>query len=189
MEALKGINALICIGKFNEQQISSFESITKNIIFVDMKTSKIHCNTIALDFRQTVIDAMDYLTNLGHKHIAYLGGKEYLEDGNVYFEERKETFVNYCKLHNIIYEPYLLEQEFSAESGYQMMMELIKNHRLPTAVFAASDPIAIGTMHALYENGYKVPTDISIKFQTPVRLTLPCSLSIRQTCAVPRKII
>lgn len=230
MEALKGVNALICIGKFNEQQISSFESITKNIIFVDMKTSKIHCNTIVLDFRQAVIDAMDYLTNLGHTHIAYLGGKEYLEDGNVYFEERKETFINYCKNHNIIYEPYILEKEFSAESGYEMMLELIKKNRLPTAVFAASDPIAIGAMRALYENGYKIPEDISvmgfddinvasfsnpplttihaptefmgeyaahymtllskdvsIEFQTPVRLTLPCSLSIRQTCASPRK--
>lgn len=230
MEALKGVNALICIGKFNEQQISSFESITKNIIFVDMKTSKIHCNTIVLDFRQAVIDAMDYLTNLGHTHIAYLGGKEYLEDGNVYFEERKETFINYCKNHNIIYEPYILEKEFSAESGYEMMLELIKKNRLPTAVFAASDPIAIGAMRALYENGYKIPEDISvmgfddinvasfsnpplttihaptefmgeyaahymtllskdvsIEFQTPVRLTLPCSLIIRQTCAIPRK--
>lgn len=229
MEALKGVNALICIGKFNEQQISSFESITKNIIFVDMKTSKIHCNTIVLDFRQAVIDAMDYLTNLGHTHIAYLGGKEYLEDGNVYFEERKETFINYCKNHNIIYEPYILEKEFSAESGYEMMLELIKKNRLPTAVFAASDPIAIGAMRALYENGYKIPEDISvmgfddinvasfsnpplttihaptefmgeyaahymtllskdvsIEFQTPVRLTLPCSLSIRNSCSKPR---
>ena len=30
--------------------------------------------------------------------------------------------------------------------------------------------------------------DISIEFQTPVRLTLPCSLSIRQSCDKPRKI-
>lgn len=230
IDALKGVNALICIGKFNEQQIHSFESITKNIIFVDMKTSRIHCNTIVLDFRQAVIDAMDYLTNLGHHHIAYLGGKEYLEDGNIYYEERKDTFVNYCKDHDIIYKPYLLEQEFSAESGYQMMMKLIKNNHTPTAVFAASDPIAIGAMRALYENGYKVPDDISVmgfddinvasfsnpplttvhapaefmgeyaahyvtlltkdtavEYQTPVRLTLPCSLSIRKSCSIPRK--
>lgn len=231
MEALKSVNALICIGKFNEQQIQSFESITKNIIFVDMKTAKIHCNTIALDFRQAVIDALDYLSDLGHKHIAYLGGKEYLEDGNVYFEERKEIFVTYCKKHGLIYEPYLSEDEFSAESGYQMMKKLIHEDHLPTAVFAASDPIAIGAMRALYENGYKIPEDISvmgfddinvasfsnpplttihapaefmgeyaahyitllakdlsIEFQTPVRLTLPCSLSIRQSCDKPRKI-
>lgn len=231
MEALKSVNALICIGKFNEQQIQSFESITKNIIFVDMKTAKIHCNTIALDFRQAVIDALDYLSDLGHKHIAYLGGKEYLEDGNVYFEERKEIFVTYCKKHGLIYEPYLSEDEFSAESGYQMMKKLIHEDHLPTAVFAASDPIAIGAMRALYENGYKIPEDISvmgfddinvasfsnpplttihapaefmgeyaahyitllakdlsIEFQTPVRLTLPCSLSVRQSCDKPRKI-
>ena len=28
--------------------------------------------------------------------------------------------------------------------------------------FSASDPLAIGAMRALYENGYKIPDDISI---------------------------
>lgn len=229
LDALKNVNALICIGKFNESQIRSFENIAENVIFLDMKTSKIHCNTIVLDFRQAVIDALDYLTGLGHRHIAYLGGKEYLPDQSLYFEERKETFVHYCQTHNLCYEPYLIEKEFSAESGYQMMNELIQRGKLPTAIFAASDPIAIGAMRAAYEHGYQIPGDISImgfddinvasfsnpplttvhapaefmgeyaahfismlskdssiEYHTPVRLTLPCSLTIRQSCAEPK---
>lgn len=230
LDALKGISCLICIGKFNDEQIHSFENITKNIIFVDMKTSKIHCNTIVLDFHQAVIDALDYLSELGHQHIGYLGGKEYLEDDTIYFEQRKETFIHYCQDHGITYEPYLMEDEFSAESGYEMTLKLIEKGNLPTAIFAASDPIAIGAMRALYKNGYKVPDDVSImgfddinvahysnpplttvhapaefmgeyaahyvtllakedslEYQTPIRLTLPCSLTIRDTCGIPRK--
>ena len=42
------------------------------------------------------------------------------------------------------------------------MMELIEAGTLPSAVFAASDPIAIGAMRALYQKGYRIPEDISV---------------------------
>lgn len=74
----------------------------------------------------------------------------------------KETFIQYCEKNRITYEPYLKEREFSAESGYVMMNELIKEGNLPTAVFAASDPIAIGAIRSLYEHGLKVPSDVSV---------------------------
>lgn len=226
INALHDVQGLICIGKFNAEQIQLFESITPNVIFVDMQTSKINCNTISLDFEQAVIDALDYLSNLGHTSIAYLGGKEYLNDDTVYFEQRKDTFIRYCKEHHITYEPYLKETEFSADAGYQMMMELIDAGTLPSAVFAASDPIAIGAMRALYQKGYRIPEDISVigfddinvakfsnpplttiyapadfmgqfaahyiqllaesntklAYNMPVRMTLPCRLTIRDTC-------
>ena len=230
MDALQGVHSLICIGKFDEKMMTDFEKITKNTIFLDMKTSRIQCNTISLDFHQAVIDVMDYLTSLGHHHIGYLGGRERLEDDTYYFEERKETFLRYCQEHQLTFEPYIREAEFSAESGYQMMLELIHSGTLPTAVFAASDPIALGAMRALHENGYRVPEDVSVvgfddinvagfsnpplttvhapaefmgeyaahfitllskdtslEYQTPVRLTLPCSLVIRNSCSKPRE--
>ena len=40
--------------------------------------------------------------------------------------------------------------------------ELIKNKKLPSAIFAASDPIAIGAMRALKQYDIKIPEDISI---------------------------
>ena len=73
INTLHDVQGLICIGKFNAEQIQLFESITPNVIFVDMQTSKINCNTISLDFEQAVIDALDYLSDLGHTSIAYLG--------------------------------------------------------------------------------------------------------------------
>mgnify|MGYP002964912358 CR=1 FL=1 len=39
---------------------------------------------------------------------------------------------------------------------------MISKGNLPTAIFAASDHIAIGAMRALQENGYKIPEDISV---------------------------
>ena len=138
MNTLRGVQGLICIGKFNDKQIQLFESITPNVIFVDMQTSKINCNTISLDFEQAVVDALNYLTSLGHTSIAYLGGKEYLNDDTVYFEQRKDTFIRYCKEHQISYEPYLKETEFSADAGYQMMIFLAGLQGIPRDQYEAA---------------------------------------------------
>ncbi len=162
LKTLSGVDGLICIGKFAQKDIKAFEQLTDNIIFIDMRTSRISFNNIVLDLHQSVIDVINYFVELGHTRIGYLGGKEYIDEDTVYFEQRKETFINYCRKLELCYEPYVIEEEFSAESGYQMMNRLIESGNLPTAVFAASDPIAIGAMRSLYEHGYKIPDDISI---------------------------
>ena len=43
-----------------------------------------------------------------------------------------------------------------------MMCSLIETEKLPSAVFAASDPIAMGALKALQEHGISVPEEISI---------------------------
>ena len=195
-DTLKDLQGLICIGKFNK----------------------------------AVTEALDYLYDLGHRKIAYLGGKEVLADNSVYFEERKDTFINFCQEHSIDHKSFIYEGDYSAESGYNMTKQMIADGDLPTAIFSASDPLAIGAMRALYENGYKIPDDISIigfddisvasfsnpplttihtpaefmgeyaahyillrtkedslEQQTPIRLTLPCNLVVRNSCSIPCK--
>lgn len=119
-------------------------------------------STITLDFTKAVNEALAYLKALNHHKIGFLGGKEYLEDNILYHEPRKEVFINFCEKNNITYQPYILESEFSNEAGYTMMVDLINQGDLPTAIFCASDPIAIGALRALQEHNIKVPEDISL---------------------------
>ena len=119
-------------------------------------------STITLDFNKAVTDALKYLKALNHKKIGFLGGKEYIDDSVLYHDNRKEVFIDFCNQNNIIYEPYLLEGEFSNESGYTMMIDMINQGDLPTAIFCASDPIAIGALRALQERNIRVPEDISL---------------------------
>ena len=105
---------------------------------------------------------MDYLQLSNHQKIGFLGGKELLDDNTIYPDPRKEVFIKYCNDHNITYETYLYEDAFTTESGYTMMVEMISKKDLPTAIFCASDPIAIGALRALLEHNIKVPEDISL---------------------------
>lgn len=159
---LENVNGLVCIGKFSDENIQLFESIQKNIIFVDMFINPIHHCHIVLDFKNALKDVIDYLSALNHKNIGFIGGKEYLKDSYEYEDMRKKYFIKFCEEKNINYSSWIKEGEYTSESGYYLMNELIKQRNLPSAIFCASDPIAIGALKALNEHHIRVPEDISI---------------------------
>jgi LacI family transcriptional regulator len=161
-ERLKEVNGLICIGKFSKAEVAHFISICGNIVFLDMPVKDYRITTLTMDFRQAVGQALDYLTGLGHERIAFLGGKEYVGDGELVVEERKRAYISYMKKKKLEYKSLLLEGSFSTASGYDMMRELLAGENLPTAVFTASDALAFGAMKAIQEAGLSVPGDISV---------------------------
>ena len=57
---------------------------------------------------------------------------------------------------------YVIEGDWSAESGRLAISTLLALPEPPTAVFAASDTIAIGALDAAKEKNYRVPEDIAI---------------------------
>jgi DNA-binding LacI/PurR family transcriptional regulator len=57
---------------------------------------------------------------------------------------------------------YVVEGDWSVESGRSAIKSLMKLPEPPTAVFAAADTIAIGALEAAEEMNYRVPKDIAI---------------------------
>jgi LacI family transcriptional regulator len=39
---------------------------------------------------------------------------------------------------------------------------MIDDKNLPSVIFATADDMAVGAMNALYDNGYKIPEDVSV---------------------------
>lgn len=56
----------------------------------------------------------------------------------------------------------LMHTTFSYQGGYDTGRRLLERGRLPRAVFAASDQIAVGLLTALREGGVRVPEDVAI---------------------------
>jgi LacI family transcriptional regulator len=57
---------------------------------------------------------------------------------------------------------YVREADFQIQEGYRAAHELLALPDPPTAIFAMSDPMAIGTMRAARERGLEVPADLSV---------------------------
>jgi len=52
--------------------------------------------------------------------------------------------------------------DFTEDSGYQCAEKIMKLEKLPTAIFIASDLMALGAMRAFKKNGFNLPADMSI---------------------------
>ena len=161
INTLQEVDGLICIGKFSDEEIQKFIGICNNIVFLDMPVQDYKITTLTMDFKSAVYDALDYLTELGHQKIVYLGGNEYIGNQELFIDERKQAFVTYMRNRGLD-STSIYEGAFSTTSGYQLTQELLENEELPTAIFAASDAIAFGAMRAIQEKGLSIPDDISI---------------------------
>jgi LacI family repressor for deo operon, udp, cdd, tsx, nupC, and nupG len=115
--------------------------------------------SVGIDNVRAAYNATNYLIELGHKRIAHIGGPV-----NVILSH--DRLKGYCMAleHNRIQvdETLIRTGTFYFDSGYEAMLSLLDVERRPTAVFAASDEMAIGAIKAIKEKGLRVPDDISV---------------------------
>jgi LacI family transcriptional regulator len=162
MDTLKDCDGLVCVGKFGKKDADRLIEFKPNIVFLDMLSEHPEVTTLTIDFYTAAKEALNYLKALGHKSIAYLGGVEYASGAEIIEDERRKAYIKFMKRNKFSYADILKEDEFNSVSGYKMMKEILNGKRIPTAVFAASDPIAVGAMKAIKEAGMKIPEDISV---------------------------
>jgi len=163
MEQILGnVGGIICLGKFSADVVRQIISISANVVFLDMEVHDLHITSLTMDFEEAVYSALNHLTGLGHRKIAYIGGREYVGDGEPLSDPRAAAFRQYMEHREMEYKPYFFEGEFSPQSGYDLMKQILDKPNRPTAVFAASDAMAFGAMKAIREAGLAIPDDISI---------------------------
>ncbi len=138
--------------------------------FIEMYTSDIP--TVVIDYEHEnlcsvrssdkvgVEQAIEYLVKLGHKKIATIHGGLESAAGQL----RLDYFVEYTKKYKCdVKEGYIVPgQWFTKDDGYRAMKKILELKDLPTAVFCASDMLAIGAIQAIRQKGYDVPKDFSI---------------------------
>lgn len=76
---------------------------------------------------------------------------------------RRLGFESAIKEHHLpIIQSNIAEGEFTMESGYEQMGNILRNNPEVDAVFCATDTIAVGAMEYLKEAGKAIPQDISV---------------------------
>lgn len=116
-------------------------------------------NYIGIDNVTGAQTATDYLANLGHKRIATITGSLKTQSG----AHRLEGFHKSLKRQGIdAKDEYIIEGDYSRRSARLAAEKLLALDAPPTAVFAASDDMALEVIAVLLERRVKVPEDISI---------------------------
>lgn len=104
--------------------------------------------------------ALDHLWNLGHRNILCVS-YPHIEDGGL----RAEVYQQYMQEHGAgdKIRVFLTSQDLepSYQAGQEIFASFIEPNR-PTAIFAASDAIAIGLLQAAFQAGISIPAQVSI---------------------------
>lgn len=158
-------DGLIILGKFDKDRIDSFKQYADNIVFVHSNNTKFEYDSVQADFRELTDDVIKYLLAAGHKKIGFIGGREEIPGNQEKIVDYREAqFKNYMKRKGLYKPEYVRIGKFDHKDGYEMMKQLIEENKssLPTAVFIASDSLAIGAIKAINEAGLVIPDDVSI---------------------------
>nr|WP_285865921.1 LacI family DNA-binding transcriptional regulator [Lederbergia lenta] len=109
-------------------------------------------------------DAISYLVSRGHKNIGMITSSP--SEDKLVGEPRFRGFKNAIDFYNLTFNPGQIAygDNIRYEGGYHAMEQLLENRSETniSAVFAATDEMAIGAMRCIYDNNLRVPNDISI---------------------------
>jgi DNA-binding LacI/PurR family transcriptional regulator len=117
---------------------------------------------VIVDYSGAVETMMKYLTQLGHKRIAFISGLSL-----VIADPRYRAYVKALEKLGLPYDANLVADGkppywTTIDSGYEAMKGLLATQSDITAVFALNDLMAIGAMRAIRDAGLRVPQDISV---------------------------
>ena len=101
--------------------------------------------------------ATQHLIDLGHTDIAHIAGSMDWFDGRV----RKRGWEAALRDAGLP-QGLCIEGDWSPRWAYETGLKLVREDRVPQAIFAASDHTALGLIRAFAENGVRVPEDVSI---------------------------
>jgi LacI family transcriptional regulator len=104
--------------------------------------------------------AMAHLLDLGHLRVGLVCGRSAVNDRA---RERRRAYEDALKEAGLGIDPELIyERDFEFIEGRTAMHRMLEGHDPPTAVFCANDIQAIGAMQECFDQGLRVPEEVSV---------------------------
>lgn len=138
------------------------------IVAFDQDINELKCSKVGFDFVKGGMMAVEHLIKMGHRNIAFLTSP-------LTRKSRRETMEGYrlaILANNLDFNERNIiasrtEEEFENvtyefENGRRLARDFMKLKNRPTAVFAINDMTAFGIIRELWDNGIRVPDDVSI---------------------------
>jgi LacI family transcriptional regulator len=115
---------------------------------------------VDVDNQSGAYQAVSHLIGLGHRRIGFISNAPLSYSGT------QDRFAGYRQAlgeHNLSLEEDLVRTaNFVPESGQVAMEKLVELSEPPTAVFVASDVVAVGALNAILNSGRRVPEDMAL---------------------------
>lgn len=157
----KQVDGLLFMGgAVTEEHLQAFKTSNVPIVLCATSDESEQIPSVDINHEEAAFDAVSKLTSEGHKRIAMISGT--LQDpSNGY--ARFQGYRRALEAAGIAYDEALVRfGNYRYESGAEAMKYFLELDGRPTAVFSATDEMAIGAIHSIQDSGLSVPADISV---------------------------
>ncbi len=144
--------------RLDDPHIKKIKNSTFPISIIDTHIEGENVNFVSTDNKIGVQLALDYLWKLDHRKIAMINGHKYAQVS----WDRLNAYRDYLEEREVYNERLVFTGDFTEDSGYQCAEKIMKLEKLPTAIFIASDLMALGAIKAFKKSGFNLPKDMSI---------------------------
>ncbi len=152
------VDGLIIINPYIDER---FEHIPPNfpVVFVGSPAHDGTISSVCLDDEKVAYEAIKHLLSLGHVRIAMVTGPME-EDCS---QDRVKGYRRALEEAGIVVdESVIIEGDWSATSGQEALLLFVKRERVPSAVFAQNDRMALGVLRAARDANLKVPSQLAV---------------------------
>ncbi|MBN1540749.1 LacI family DNA-binding transcriptional regulator [candidate division KSB1 bacterium] len=157
----RNVDGVILVGTVPHKIVDYIAERRLPIVLVDYELPRMIHSAVLIDNADGIRQIVHHLHELGHRHMAFIGG-DMKHPGMI---QRCKAFQETIETTGLPFDPDLLlcDQETSnIETGYVAMEKLLSQGDRFTAVIAANDAMAVGAVRACQSRGYRVPLDFSI---------------------------
>jgi DNA-binding LacI/PurR family transcriptional regulator len=149
---------LIVINPYADER---FQYIPKDfpLVFVGASAHEKNICSVSLDDEKVAYEATRHLITLGHTKIALVTGPME-EDCS---QDRTEGYQRALQEAGIAFDKTMvIEGDWSASSGQSALLSFVEQGRVPSAVFAQNDRMAMGVLRAARDINLKVPSQLAV---------------------------
>ncbi|MGY4859174.1 LacI family DNA-binding transcriptional regulator [Cryobacterium sp. AP23] len=157
------VDAVIAISlELTESEVARLHALGKPLVGVGGPITGVR--TLTIDDVAVARLATEHLLAMGHTRIAHIGGNKDFDLDFHLPTNRRFGYEAAMEAAGIGTFPELFQPaDFTIRGGYQAAKQLLGSpHNRPTAIFAASDEMAIGCILAARDLGLIVPRDVSV---------------------------
>lgn len=142
-----------------DEILEIIESHTKNIVCAD--TSLTEYDNVRYNRFEAGCKAMHYLITNGHKKIAFIGS-HIPYNYSLQFGRYDAYRFMMRRYHYPVHNEWIIDCKWQRDICFEKTQKLLTLKNKPTAIFVASDYMAMASIAAINQAGLNVPQDISI---------------------------
>ncbi len=181
LKSKQAAGIILVSGTIEQSHVDAIEISKIPAVYISKNAKDFDVYSVSIDHFQAAYDMTKYLLDKGKNKISFIRAsvEDNIEDSERYQGYKKALEQSGLKIDNSL----VLQGDETTASGYMLTKKLIEDKKLPEAIFASSDEMAIGVVNALLDSGIKIPEQVSVAGYDDTRIASmirPSLTTVRQ---------